>query len=135
MQMRNILLASFILASSTSAGMAEDEANRERYQLEKLRDGFIRLDRQTGDVTYCKEEQTGLVCRMAADERKAFEQELDQLTRRVDALEKQGGAKATVLPSDEEIEKSFSIMERFFRRFMGIIEETRPDGELSPNRT
>lgn len=135
MQMRKIFLASVILASGTSAVMAQDVPKSDRYQLEKLQNGFIRLDRQTGDVSYCRQEQTDIVCRMAADERKAFEEELDQLTRRVEALEKQGAPRATGLPSDEEVEKSLSIMERFFRRFMDIMGETRKDEGPVPDRT
>ncbi|MFD1745291.1 hypothetical protein ACFSE1_07460 [Rhizobium helianthi] len=135
METGKLLLAGLIMACSAAASHAQDEARPDRYQLEKTQNGFIRLDRQSGDVSFCREEQTGLICRMAADERKAFEQELDQLTRRVEALEKQATKTAPGLPSDEEVEKSLSIMERFFRRFMDIIGETRQDGGPPPDKT
>lgn len=111
------------------------DAQADRFQLERLEDGFIRLDRKSGEVSYCREEQTGLVCRMAADERRAFEQELDALTKRVDALEKASKAPSSSLPSDAEVEKSLSIMERFFRRFMDIIGETKQEQMPAPDRT
>ncbi|MCO5732926.1 hypothetical protein [Rhizobium sp. SSA_523] len=131
------LLLAGTAAAQSPGGDAASPSDRDgnRYHLEKTESGFIRLDQKTGAITYCKEERGNLVCRMTADERTAFEQELDGLERRVEALEQRlaAGAKGN-LPSEEEIEQSLSIMERFMRRFMGLIEEFRSQEELSPDR-
>lgn len=109
----------------------------DRYQLGRTQTGFIRLDRQTGAVSYCREETGGLTCRLAADERTAFEQELDMLAKRVDTLEKRldGRTAEPGLPGDEEVEEALSIMERFMRRFMSIIGEFQSGSEPAPDRT
>lgn len=134
MQVKLLMAATLWAAALTPPSLAQDQ-EQERFQLEKMQDGFIRLDRKSGDVSYCRQEQSGLICRMAADERKAFEQELDALTKRVERLEKAAREPASALPSDAEVEKSLSIMERFFRRFMDIIGETKQEPMPAPDRT
>ncbi|MBT9372025.1 hypothetical protein KLP42_19160 [Rhizobium sp. CSW-27] len=106
-----------------------------RYRLERTEHGFIRLDQQTGAVSSCREETTGLVCRLAADERAAWEQELDMLARRVAALEARAGRPEDQAPAEADIERSLSIMERFMRRFMNLIEEFRGHETPQPDRT
>lgn len=128
-----ITLLSALMASGSA--MAQSATDQTRFQLERTEKGFIRLDKQTGDVSFCREEASGLTCRLAADERKAFEQELDALDRRVSRLEQQRSGATSGLPSDEEVEKSLSIMERFFRRFMDIIGETRDEQGFDSGRT
>ncbi|MNL76615.1 hypothetical protein D3C87_2026100 [compost metagenome] len=81
-----------------------------------------------------------MVCRMAADERAAFEQELDLLTRRVDALEKAAKAGESVakqdLPAEEEIDRAMGIMERMMRRFMDIVKDLEgSDPAQEPQKT
>jgi len=114
--------------------------------MEKTEGGFVRLDTTTGEVSLCREQDGQIVCRMAADERAAFEKELDLLTKRVEALEK-GGATALsdakpALPTDEEIDRTMSIMEKMMQRFMGIVknledgeEETAPGKDTIPQKT
>ena len=98
-----------------------------RYAMQKTDTGIARLDTQTGEVSLCQEKEGDLVCRMAADERAAFERELDLLTKRVDALERALQSGATTrkqdLPTDEEIDRTMSIMERIMRKFMEIVKE------------
>jgi hypothetical protein len=119
-----------------TAAFAQDA---ERYQLERTENGYVRLDTQTGAMSICQERGEQLVCRLAADERDAMETdsvglraELDALERRVAALEE--GRPAGGLPSDEELDRTLSFMERFFRTFMGLAQEWSED-EPAPNRT
>jgi len=77
---------------------------------------------------------------VAADERAAYEKELDLLGERVTALEKRLDAQpaSKALPGEAEIEQSLSIMERFMRRFMEIIQDfttERDNAEPAPQRT
>ncbi|WP_165215763.1 hypothetical protein [Affinirhizobium pseudoryzae] len=128
-----MLTAGAALAQSQIEAPADDG---HRFRLEKTETGYIRLDQKTGAVSFCRENQGNLTCRLAADERQAFEQDLDLLAKRVAALEQKLGAGAppTTVPSDAEIEKSLSIMEQFMRRFMGIINEFRAEDQQAPNR-
>ncbi|PST27262.1 hypothetical protein C7U60_03015 [Mesorhizobium plurifarium] len=125
---------------------AAQEASPGRYSMQKSETGFARLDTATGEVTLCREKGGELVCRMAADERAAFERELDLLASRVEALEKavESGETAAkpALPDDEEIDRAMSIMERMMRKFMGIVKEfedkgsdSAGEGENPPQKT
>ena len=125
----SILPLTFAAALLAGSAHAEGEG---RYRMEKTETGFVRLDTASGDVSLCREQDGQIVCRMAADERAAFEKELELLTKRVEALEKDGATGLTdakpSLPSDEEIDRTMSIMEKMMQRFMGIVKNLE-DGE------
>jgi exonuclease VII small subunit len=142
--MRNLALP-LTLSLLLAAGAASAEGEG-RYRMEKTEGGFVRLDTATGEISICREKDGQITCRMAADERAAFEKELDLLTARVEALENAAGTPLTGvkprLPTDEEIDRTMSVMERMMQRFMGIVknledgkEETSPGGEEVPQKT
>ncbi|EJZ22382.1 hypothetical protein NE852_02985 [Rhizobium sp. Pop5] len=112
-----------------AAAAAEPDASR--FQLERSGDHFVRLDRQTGAMSICQDKDGALVCRMAADERAAYEDELDRLSQRVTKLE-QGGLVQRALPSDAEIDRSISIMERMMKSFMGMVKEFQSEEKTNP---
>ena len=135
----------FIFVAALAAGSAQAEGEG-RYRMEKTDGGLVRLDTATGEVSLCREQEGQIVCRMAADERAAFEKELDLLTKRVEALEKGGATGETAakpsLPTDEEIDRTMTIMEKMMQRFMGIVknleegeEETAPGKDAVPQKT
>ena len=143
MLIRKAVLGLAVLSLATSAAVAQ-EANAERYTLEKSDSGFVRLDRQTGAVTLCTVDQGTLTCRMAADERAAYDEDLARLEKRVEALERQladgTAARSGELPSDAEIDRSIGIMERFMRAFFNLVQEfqgaeEQPQQEPIPDRT
>jgi hypothetical protein len=143
MIIRSTAFAILLLAAGVPAAMAQ-ETNTDRYTLEKSESGFVRLDRQTGAVTLCTEANGALTCRMAADERAAYDEDLARLEKRVDALEKQiadgTAAKSGELPSDAEIDRSIGIMERFMRAFFGLVQEFQGQEQesqqgIAPDRT
>ncbi len=127
-----------ILASAIFLVGSGAEA-QQRFQLERTERGIVRLDTETGALTLCREDGEGLTCRMAPDERAAYENELDLLERRVAALEERIGkappASGTGLPSEAEVDRSLSIMERFMRSFMGIVREFTGENKPQPDRT
>jgi hypothetical protein len=128
MQLKGIV-ASAILASVWPLAAAAQDTDR--YTLERSGDGYVRMDRKTGEMSICEERSGQLVCRLAADERSAFQDEVDRLQERLSGLEKRVVELETAsrldpqsaLPSEEEFEKSLGYMERFFRRFMGIVRD------------
>lgn len=107
----------------------------ERYRLERTENGYVRLDTRTGAMATCEERGGQLVCRLAADEREAYEDRIDTLDDRIEALEERVAAleappaPAAGLPSEDEFEQTLGYMERFFRRFLGIMKDL--DGEFS----
>ena len=130
-----------IAATATAVPAFAEDTDLARFALEKTENGFVRLDRKTGALTLCQEKDGALTCRMAADERAAYEEDLTRLEKRVEALEKSLAAGRPLangepLPSDEEVERSIGIMERFMRSFFGLVEEfkAKEDG-ATPDKT
>ncbi|ARQ08660.1 hypothetical protein NXC12_CH00573 [Rhizobium etli] len=107
------------------------EADAGRFQLERSGDHFVRLDRQTGAMSICQDKDGALVCRMAADERAAYDDELDRLSQRVTKLE-QRGLVERALPSDAEVERSIGIMEKMMKSFMGMVKEFQAEEKANP---
>lgn len=129
--MQRVIASSLLLCLLGLPASAEDTV---RYSLEKTADGYVRMDKQSGEMSVCKEADGQLVCRLAADGRSANENStaalatrLDALERKVAALEGNPSGRLNVLPSEEEFDKTLTMMERFFRRFMGVVKEF--DGE------
>jgi hypothetical protein len=130
------ILALAVPAALLLTGAADaPQTDTARFQLERSGDHFVRLDKKTGAISLCAEQEGNLVCRMAADERAAYDEELDRLTARVTALEKAvaTGNAAPHLPSDAEVDRTIGIMERMMRSFMGMVREFQ--GEEKQNGT
>lgn len=129
---------------ATSAFAAEGQ----RFQMEKTDKGYVRMDTQTGEMSICEERDSQLVCKLAADERSALQDEIGRLQgdiktieERVVKLENSLTARMeSKLPTEEEFQKSMGYMERFFRSFMGIVKDMEKEDkalppEPAPNKT
>lgn len=140
MRAQAALICSSVLVALASPAAAQET---ERYQLERTQDGYVRLDTTTGRVTLCEERDGQLICRMAAEDRAAYDREFDALQDRIEALEGriaalESGRPAAQLPDEQEFEQTLGYMERFFRRFMGIVRDFERDlapSEPVPDRT
>ena len=88
-----------------------------RYQMEATEDGFVRMDRETGHISYCKEKAGGLVCESAADDRRAYEKEISSLQRENKRLRRQAQSDEAGFPTDEELDEAFGFFENFMHRF------------------
>jgi hypothetical protein len=117
-----------ILLPLTALAAEPDPA---RFQLERSGDHFVRLDKHTGAMALCEEKDGSLVCRMAADERAAYDDELDRLSDRVTALENKSIVNKA-LPTDAEIDRSISIMERMMKSFMGMVKQFQEEEKSAP---
>lgn len=121
------LAAVSLLGTSFAASGAHAEENG-RYRLEGTETGYVRLDTRTGALSVCNEQQGQLICKMATEDREAYENDISDLQDRVKKLEgkvtalEAGGAfaSASKLPTDAEFEQSLGYMERFMRRFMDV---------------
>ena len=132
----------FTAVLALPAGMAT--AQDGRYVMQRAENGFVRLDTQTGQVSFCRQQDEQFVCRMSADDRQTLEAEIDELEDRIAELEamvSNGGAPMTDgLPTEDEIDRTMGIMEDMMRRFLGVIDEFdrgRDDNpsDGSPDRT
>jgi hypothetical protein len=136
--MRAVLLLSLAAALAAPAALAQATAppqpteppapTIERFSMTPAEGGFLRLDKQTGAVSFCSVEAGASACRAGADERAALEKEITELRRENaelkasrDAARSQSGASA--LPREEEFERTLSLVERFFRRMVRILKE------------
>lgn len=124
--MKAISIAFLAFLAPASAFAVDPDPSR--FQLERSGDHFVRLDRQTGAMTICEDKGGNLVCRMAADERAAYDDELNRLGDRVKALEERA-AVTPRLPTDAEVDRSLGIMERWMRSFMGMVREFQGEEE------
>jgi len=123
---RLILLAMLAFAAAPAA--AGDEG---RFRLEKTPDGYVRMDTKTGEMSLCEMRGGQLVCKLAADERSALQDEIDRLSTRLSGIEERLAKieenpivkPENLLPSEEEFQRSLGMMEQFFRKFMGIVKD------------
>jgi len=106
----------------------EPPAQIERFSMTPTEGGFLRLDKQSGAVSFCAVEAGAAACRAGADERAALEKEIAQLKRENaelkagrDVSRSQSGA--SPLPREEEFERALSFAERFIRRMVRALKE------------
>ena len=127
--------------------MAQDANGR--FAMTPTPEGFLKLDSRTGVVSQCLRQCASYECRLIPDERAALQDEIDRLTRENAELKSRAaglsppstgttppkpgdpapGAPQQSLPSDTEVDRALSIMERVIRRFKDIIRE---DGSSRP---
>ena len=137
-----IAISSLVLAAAVAAGALAQTASPPnegwRYKLEKTNGGFLRLDAQTGQVSFCRERESGWSCETVADDRAALEAELKRLSDRVAELEKRRNdpAERFRTPSDQEIEQVMGFFEKAMKRFRGVVENLKKEWEAeTPGRS
>ena len=116
--------SAFALTVATALAFPAVAHAEGRYEMQETENGIIRLDTETGRVSLCKFEQDELICRTAADDRTAYETEIERLTNELDALRQNAGAVDgdMNLPSDEEIDEVVGTFERFTKAIMEAIQ-------------
>ncbi|PBB29552.1 hypothetical protein EOA60_08660 [Mesorhizobium sp. M1A.F.Ca.IN.020.06.1.1] len=145
MRLQHILIPAALCSLVAASAYSEET---DRYRLEKSANGYVRMDTQTGAMSICEERSGQLVCKLAADERSAFQDEIDRLQSTVKALDERvaklenslSARLESQLPSEEDFNKTMSYMERFFRSFMDIVKDIdRQEGDggakPSPQKT
>src|SRR6266540_7454774 len=128
MRLQHVVIPAALVSLIAASALSEEA---ERYRLEKSANGYVRMDTQTGAMSICEERSGQLVCKMAADERAALQDEIDQLQSSVKALDERvaklenspTARLESTLPTEEEFNKTMSYMERFLRGFMDIVKD------------
>jgi hypothetical protein len=131
-----ILAGSFgpLAAAETQPPIVAPEGDR--FALTPAEGGYVRLNKETGALSYCSVKDGVAACRLGAEERAALEAEIDRLRKenaalkaRADAAPAPPAARPNATPSEEEFERALSFTERFLRRIMRLFrEETSPGG-------
>ncbi|MBI1980452.1 MAG: hypothetical protein HYS63_02585 [Methylocystis sp.] len=139
---RHIFLAILLAGRFGSPAAAETPPivapEGDRFALTPAEGGYVRLNKETGAVSYCSVKDGVAVCRLGAEERAALEAEIDRLRKenamlkaRAEAAPVPPATRPNATPSEEEFERALSFTERFLRRIMRLFrEETSPGGAL-----
>jgi hypothetical protein len=75
-------------APSRAEPLAPAAIEQERYAMTPAEGGLLRLDRQSGSVSFCAAKDGQAVCRAGADESAGLEAEISRLTQENDELRK-----------------------------------------------
>jgi hypothetical protein len=103
-----IAIAAVCLSAPVLADEATPDTNGGRYTLNKVTDGFVRLDTQTGEVALCSQRTVGWACQVAPEDRAAFESEIARLRGENAALKQALLSRGLPLPSGATPERSAS---------------------------
>jgi hypothetical protein len=94
-----IAIAAVCLSAPALADEATPDTNGGRYTLNKVTEGFVRLDTQTGEVALCSQRTVGWACQVAPEDRAAFESEIARLRGENAALKQALLSRGLPLPS------------------------------------
>jgi hypothetical protein len=134
---RFAILSISALALIVPAQALSQEPGANRFAMEKTESGFVRMDTVTGEMSICTENAGQLVCRLAADERRAFEETLSDLSARVANLEQRldavaPPAESSGIPDEAELDRALGAMEKVMRRFFGMVEGLQKEFDDKP---
>jgi hypothetical protein len=145
---RSVIILAVALVALSPAVQAQTAPDSEngRYSFSTVPDGTLRLDTRTGAVSICARKDTGWACNAAPDERQALESEIARLQGENGALKKDmlarglplpGGIASAPsaerqrelnlkvpLPSDAEIDRAMSALEKMWRRIQEMVQRT-----------
>lgn len=126
--LRPLALSLTLILTAASAGAAEIAG---RYVLEKVEQGFLRLDSETGVMSLCAAPTGVWECKAIKDEGLDGTEELTRLRGENEALKKRvaelekgaGGGSTTKLPNDQEVDRMMDIFGKMFDRFLDFARE------------
>jgi hypothetical protein len=141
------LTVSLAALAAASAQTATPDSENGRYSFNPVAEGVLRLDTRTGQVSQCSRSDAGWVCKAVPDERSALETEIARLQGENATLKKEllarglpvpgvpsppaakPGDPELKLPSDAEVDKVISFLEKVWRRLIEMGKEVQKDVE------
>jgi hypothetical protein len=137
-----------LIAPAFADDAAMPDTGEGRYTLNKVTDGFVRLDTQTGEVSLCSKRSVGWACAAVPEDRALFENEIARLRAENGALKKdllarglplpagatpeppavRDGDRTLRLPGDADIDRVVHFMGRVWHRLVDAI--TRAQKEV-----
>ena len=82
------VIAGLCLIAPALADDATPDSGGGRYTFNKVAQGFLRLDTQTGEVSVCSQRTVGWACQAVPEDRAVLENEIARLRRENAALKK-----------------------------------------------
>lgn len=132
---RTLIVSALALALAGPAIAAETG----RYVLKDVEGGFIRLDTETGAVSHCRSRDDQWRCEPVADAQAALNDEINRLAEENAELqqrlaeleggqgEEHGLGPRLELPSQEDLDRIFTVLEGFMRRFIDFARSLNED--------
>jgi hypothetical protein len=143
-----VTIAGALVASAAHAQSPDTDDNR--YQLNRVDDGYLRLDLKSGQLSLCNRREVGWACRAVPDERAALDGEIARLQNENAALKKSlldrglplPGAATTVppvadngdsggsdlkVPRHADIDRMMAAVERAWRRLIEMFANLQKD--------
>lgn len=144
----------FFAAVGTAAADSGPDTENGRYTLSPTADGFVRLDTRSGAVSTCSSNGNGWACYAVPDERKAMDDEIGRLQAENEKLKAQLAAREGTsktdealpksdkqvapkaeserkieipLPSDADVDRVMSFLERAWRRLVEMADRVQKD--------
>ena len=120
---------------------SSDKDQTARFSIIETAKGFLRLDQKNGNISICKADNGQMTCKLAADERHAYQKEIDSINQqldkmkvRIDALE---GRKSTAklkpdnsdAKEEEEFDRALKFADKAFRHFFGMVQELKKESK------
>jgi hypothetical protein len=142
-----VLSLSLAAVAAASAQTATPDSENGRYSFNPVADGVLRLDTRTGQVSQCSRSDAGWACKAVPDERLAQETEIARLQGDNATLKKEllarglpvpgvpspsaakPGEPELELPSDAEVDKMISFLEKVWRRLIEMGKTMQKDVE------
>jgi hypothetical protein len=134
------VLLSLAALTTASAQTALPDSENGRYSFNPVADGVLRLDTRTGQVSQCGRGDAGWACKAVPDERVALEAEITRLQGENVALKKEllargvplpgvrkPGEPELSLPTDAEVDKVMSFLEKVWRRLIEMVTTMQKD--------
>jgi hypothetical protein len=131
------LTLSLAVFAVASAQTVTPDSENGRYSFNPVADGVLRLDSHTGQVSQCSRSDAGWACKVVPDERSALETEIARLQGENATLKKEllghglpsPREPELKLPSDAEVDKVISFLEKVWRRLIEMGRNVQKDVE------
>jgi hypothetical protein len=148
---RTVLMAFIVAAlghaAPTAAQGPPPDNDDSRYTFHRADDSYLRLDGRTGQVAFCTRRSVGWACQLVPDERTALESEIARLQNEGATLKREllsrnlplpGAVRPDMpqgkieeprlqLPSDAEINRVMTFIEKVWRRLVEMIAGVQKD--------
>ncbi len=139
---------------SPAASLGQEKTPDQRFQIERDGNGFVRLDKKTGETSFCRRVNDALVCRLAVEERDALHLEISELQgkltaekEKLAALDDTGSSnQPQARPKDDvpdtsqregagsendefeqEMDRALDITKRTVRKLFNVVKELRKE--------
>ena len=134
------IMVSLAALTTAAAEIGTPDSGDGRYSFNPVADGVLRLDTRTGQVSECSRSRVGWACKLVPDERSALEIEIARLQEENARLKKEllahgpptlgAPGPELKLPSDADVDKMISFLEKAWRRDGEDRTEGRREEEL-----